>query len=168
MVPKPSVRDALNEQIKHELQAHYTYLGMCAHFEDSPYRGFARWMRLQSQEEYGHAMKIFDYLVERNCLVRLSTLDAPEVKYGPRPIEVFQRALENEQRVTRQIHDIYELAQQEKDFATLQFLTWFLQEQVEEENNVMHMIERLELAGDDPAGLLRLDEEAGRRTEEDE
>jgi ferritin len=65
--------------------------------------------------------------------------------------------------VTQQINDLYELAQKEKDYATLQFLTWFLQEQVEEENTVSDVIDRLTLAGNDPAGLLRLDDEAGRR-----
>ncbi|MGI8602341.1 MAG: ferritin [Verrucomicrobiales bacterium] len=166
MAPKSSVQAALNIQIKNELQAHYTYLGMSAHFESTPYLGFAKWMRIQSTEEYGHAMKIFDYLIERNSLVELSALEAPNVGYGSRPIEVFQMALENEQTVTRQIHDLYELAQTEKDYATLQFLTWFLQEQVEEENTVLAFIERLALAGDDPAGLLRLDDEASRRAAE--
>ena len=163
MAPKPSVQAALNDQLSSELQAHYTYLGMSAHFEATPYLGFARWMRLQSQEEYGHAIKIFDYLVDRNAPVRLATLESPKVVYSELPIDVFRQALANEQTVTQQIHDLYELAQNEKDFATLQFLTWFLQEQVEEENTVLALIERLELAGDNTAGLLRLDDEAGRR-----
>jgi ferritin len=163
MAPKPSVQAALNVQIRNELQAHYLYLGMSAHFEETPYIGFAKWMRQQSREEYEHAMKIFDYLVDRNARVELSALDAPRIEYSGPPIEVFQTALTNEQSVTREIHALYDLAQTEKDFATLQFLTWFLQEQVEEENTVLTMIERLELAGDDPAGLLRLDDEAGRR-----
>ena len=80
----------------------------------------------------------------------------------PDPIELLEQALAQEQDVTRQINDLYELALIEKDFATLQFLTWFLQEQVEEENTVSDIIDRLRLAGDNPAGLLRLDDEAGR------
>jgi ferritin len=158
-----AVQSAINAQIKNELQAHYNYLGMSAHFEATPYRGFATWMRLQSNEEYGHAMKLYEYLVERDARVELSAIDAPQMSYGPRPVEVFQASLASEEEVTIQINNLYDLAQQEKDFTTLHFLTWFLQEQVEEEHSVRLMVERLELAGDNSAGLLRLDDEAGRR-----
>lgn len=157
------VQSAINAQIKNELQAHYNYLGMSAHFETTPYGGFASWMRVQSTEEYGHAMKLYEYLVERDAHVELSAIDAPQMSYGPRPIEVFQASLANEREVTIQINNLYDLAQREKDFTTLQFLTWFLQEQVEEEHTVLTMVERLELAGDNAAGLLRLDDEAARR-----
>lgn len=136
MTLPPSVRDAINAQIKNELQSHYTYLGMSAHFEASPYRGFAKWMREQSKEEYGHAMKLYDYLRARNATIKLQTLDAPADSYSQKPLDVFEQALAQEQTVTQQINDLYALAQQEKDFATLQFLAWFLQEQVEEENTV--------------------------------
>ncbi len=158
-----SVQAAINTQIKNELQAHYNYLGMAVHFENTPYRGFAKWMRFQSSEEYGHAMKLYDFLSDRNGRVELTTLDAPKTTYGAHPLDAFKTSYANEQLVTAQINDLYELAQKEKDFATLQFLAWFLQEQVEEESTVLLMIERLELVGDDPAGLLRLDDEAGRR-----
>ena len=163
MNPPTSVHTAINEQIKNELQAHYNYLGMSAHFEDSPYLGFAQWMRQQSTEEHGHAMKLFDFLRERNVTIGLSALDAPKTKYGPHPLEVFEIALAQEQGVTRQINALYELALHEKDYSTLQFLTWFLQEQVEEENVVSDIIDRLRLAGDNAAALLRLDDEASRR-----
>jgi ferritin len=157
------VQDAINAQIKNELQSHYVYLGMSAHFERTPYLGFARWMRVQSSEEYGHAMKLYDFLRDRNGVIQLQTIEAPRTTYGPRPIEVLEEALAQEQNVTKQINALYELAFNEKDFATLQFLTWFLQEQVEEENTVSDIIDRLRLAGDNPAGLLRLDDEAGNR-----
>ena len=159
-----AVQSALNAQIKNELQAHYNYLGMSVHFETTPYRGFATWMRLQSTEEYGHAMKLYEYLVDRDAEVVLEAIDAPRTKFGPRPIEVFQTSLTSEEEVTVQINNLYDLAQREKDFTTLHFLTWFLQEQVEEEHAVRLMVERLELAGDNSAGLLRLDDEAARRT----
>jgi len=158
-----SVQNALNEQIKNELQSHYIYLAMSAHFESSPFFGFAKWMRAQSTEEYGHAMKVFDYLRDRNVPIRLQAIDAPPAAFSTRPVELFEAALAQEQMVTQQICNLYELAQNEKDFPTLQFLTWFLQEQVEEENTVSDLIDRLRLAGDDPSGLLRLDSEAGER-----
>lgn len=157
-----SVQDAVNTQMKNELHAHYIYLGMSAHFEKTPFKGFAKWMLVQSREEYGHAMKLFGYLVERDGEVHLSALAEPPISYGSRPLEVFQLAYRQEQDVTRQINSLYELALDAKDYPTLQFLTWFLSEQVEEENTVRTIVERLELAGDDPAGLLRLDDEAAR------
>ena len=103
MNPPTSVHRAINEQIKNELQAHYNYLGMSAHFEDSPYPGFAQWMRLQSLEEHGHAMKLFDFLRERNVTIELSALEAPRTQYDPHPLGVFETALAQEQGVTRQI-----------------------------------------------------------------
>jgi ferritin len=163
MKPPSSVHKAINDQIRNELQAHYNYLGMSAHFEDSPYLGFAKWMRAQSAEEHVHAMKLVDFLRERNVTIELSAIDAPKTRYGPHPLEVFEIALAQEQGVTRQINDLYELALKEKDYSTLQFLTWFLQEQVQEENVVSDIIDRLRLAGDNAAALLRLDDEAARR-----
>jgi ferritin len=162
MNPPASVQKAINAQIKNELQAHYNYLGMSAHFERTPFLGFAKWMRAQSAEEYGHAMKLYDYLRERNATIELQTIEAPKTVYGPRPLEIFEIALAQEQGVTQQINDLYELALKEKDYATLQFLTWFLQEQVQEENTVSDIIDRLKLAGDNTAGLLGLDREAAR------
>ena len=162
MNPPPSVQKAINDQIKNELQAHYNYLGMSACLERTPYLGFAKWMRMQSTEEYGHATKLYDYLRERHATIELKTIEAPQPDYGPRPLEMFEASLAQEQAVTQQINNLYELALKEKDYATLQFLTWFLQEQVEEENTVQDMVDRLRLAGDNAAALLRLDAEAAR------
>jgi len=158
-----AVQNALNLQIKNELQAHYNYLGMSAHFEQTAFLGYAKWMRLQSKEEYGHAMKLYDYLRERNASIELQAIDAPKTSYEGGPLSIFQVVLAQEQSVTQQINDLYELALNQKDYATLQFLTWFLQEQVEEENTVSDIIDRLTLAGSDAGGLLRLDDEAARR-----
>jgi ferritin len=163
MLPAPSVQKALNEQIKSEMQAHYNYLGMSAHFQNTAYLGFAEWMRVQSTEEYGHAMKIFDYLHNRDVTIELAAIDAPKTSFSSRPIEVFEASLVQEQSVTRQINGLYDLALREKDFATLEFLMWFLQEQVEEERTVTDLVDRLRLAGDNAAALLRLDSEAQRR-----
>lgn len=163
MIPPPPVLKALNTQIKNELQAHYNYLGMSAFFERTPYLGLAAWMRVQASEEYTHAMKLYDYVRSRNALIELAAIDAPKTSFSSNPTEVFEISLKQEQGVTQQINDLYELALKEKDYATLQFLTWFLQEQVEEENTVSDIIDRLRLAGDNTASLLRLDVEAGNR-----
>lgn len=162
------LHDALNDQIRVELQSHYNYLAMSAHFECSPYLGFAKWMHLQATEEYGHAMRVYAYLRDRNAPITLRAIEAPQSDFGKSPLTAFVASLQQEQSVTRKINDLYELALKEKDFNTLPFLDWFLNEQVEEENTVTDIVERLTLAGDDPAALLRLDAEAGRRAEEKE
>lgn len=159
----PSVEDAINAQIRNELQSHYNYLGMSAHFDTTPYKGFASWFRNQAAEEYGHATKLLDYLRERNGTLKLYALEAPPMEFGTAPVETFELALKQEEMVTQQITDLYELSQKERDFTTQHFLSWFLQEQVEEENTVSDMIDRLRLVGDNAAGLLQIDEEAGRR-----
>jgi ferritin len=158
-----SLQDAINAQIRNELQAHYNYLGMSIHFGHTAYSGFSKWFRLQAAEEYAHAMKLLDYLDARDAAISLQALEAPPADYGSRPIDVFEASLAQEQGVTRQINDLYALAQQERDFTTLHFLSWFLQEQVEEEASVTEVIDRLKLVGSDPAGLLQVDSEAGNR-----
>jgi ferritin len=163
MALSTSLQDALNAQVRNELQAHYNYLGMSVHFSRTAYTGFARWFRLQAAEEYAHALKILDYVTARDGELSLQPLEAPPASFGESPIQVFQASLAQEQDVTRQINDLYALAQQERDFTTLHFLSWFLQEQVEEEATVTEVIDRLKLVGDDPAGLLQVDGEAGSR-----
>ena len=158
-----SIQEAINAQICNELQAHYNYLGMSIHFDGTAYAGFAKWFRLQAAEEYAHAMKLLDYLSDRDGKISLAALEAPGATFGTRPVEVFKASLQQEQQVTTQINDLYALAQEQRDFTTLHFLSWFLQEQVEEEATVSEMIDRLTLVGDDPAGLLQVDAEAGTR-----
>ena len=163
-MPIPSsLKDAINTQIRNELQAHYNYLGMSVHFGKTAYAGFAKWFRIQAAEEYAHAMKLLDYLNDRDAEICLQPLEAPSSGYGAHPIDVFKASLAQEEGVTKQINDLYALAQQERDFTTLHFLSWFLQEQVEEEATVTEVIDRLSLVGNDPAGLLQVDAEAGSR-----
>jgi ferritin len=163
MAISSTLQSAINTQIRNELQAHYNYLGMSIHFGRTAYSGFSKWFRLQAAEEYAHAMKLLDYLNDRDAAIDLQSLDAPKAGYDESPITVFQASLIQEQEVTRQINDLYALAQQERDFTTLHFLSWFLQEQVEEEAAVTEVIDRLKLVGLDPAGLLQVDGEAGSR-----
>lgn len=163
MAINPNVQDALNAQINNELHSFYRYLSAAAYFEtESPYGGFASWMRLQAEEEQAHAMKLFDYLIDRDGKVKLGSLPEPESKFGS-PLEVFQQSLTWEQEVTAQINELFRVSQEANDFATMNFLGWFLDEQVEEEKTTGDMVDRLELAGDDTVALLGLDAEAGAR-----
>lgn len=160
-----SVTDALNKQINLEFAAAYIYLSMAAYFEDKAFTGFARWMRLQSQEENGHAMRIFDYLHDRGARVDLLAIEKPAHDFSG-PLDAFQQALGHERKVTACIHSLYELAHEKKDYATVSMLKWFVDEQVEEEKSASDMVDRLKLAGENPNALLLLDRLAGQRAGE--
>ena len=152
----------LNDQVANELSSSYIYLAMAAWFERTPYTGFATWMFTQSREENAHAMKFMRYLIDRGAEVVLRPIPQPPQSFQS-PLEVFEQSLVQEERVTRQINELYEVAEQVKDHASKNLLLWFLNEQMEEEKTVGEMLERLKLAGSDPASLLGLDREAAAR-----
>ena len=137
----------LNDQINLELCSAYAYFGMAAYFERTAFTGFGKWMELQSKEELSHASRFFKYIVERGGKVTLQAIPEPKGDYES-PHDVFKASLGHEQRVSAAICAIYELAAAEKDYATLSFLKWFLDEQVEEERNVGDILAKLELVGD--------------------
>ena len=155
----------LNDQINLELCSAYAYLGMAAYFDCTPFSGFAKWMQVQSSEEIGHANRFFKYIVERGGKVTLRAIPEPKGDYKS-SLEAFKVSLGHEQKVSASICAIYELATAEKDYATLSFLKWFLDEQVEEERNVGDMLAKLELVGDNTNGLYQLDRQAAQRAAE--
>jgi len=157
----------LNEQINLELCSAYAYYGMAAYFERTAFTGFGKWMEVQSREELGHASRFFRYIVERGGKVTLQAIPEPKCDFKS-PLDVFKASLGHEQKVSASICAIYELAAGEKDFATLSFLKWFLDEQVEEEKNVGEILAKLELAGNHAGALYQIDQHAGRRAEEKE
>lgn len=156
------MQDAVNEQINHELFASYSYLSMSAYCESEQFTGCAQWMRMQSQEEYGHAMRLYDFLIARQARVELQPIAAPEIEFKSVP-EVFKKAYEHEQVVTGQINSLYELAFKEKAFAALVELEWFITEQVEEEKTAREIVHKFNLVKDDSAAMLDLDRELGAR-----
>ena len=153
---------ALNDQINKEHWASYSYLGMAAYLETTAFKGFAAWMLQQSNEETTHARKIIDYVQDRNGTITLPPIATAKTTY-PSLHKVFEQSLKQEQDVTASIKNIYDLALKEKDFQTMEFLDWFLKEQVEEEKDVQDILDRLKLAGDNPDALLLLDKEAAKR-----
>ncbi len=156
------VAAAINTQINNELTSSYLYLAMSAWFETQPYPGFAKWMLKQSDEERMHAMKFFNYLNDRGGIVKLNAIGEPQCTYT-KPLEAFELALQSEIKTTRQIHHIYEVADTNKDYETRHFLSWFLQEQVEEEKTASDWVQKLEMAGDHVNALFNLDHEAATR-----
>ena len=158
----PELHALLNAQINKEMAASYSYLAMSAWFEDTPYGGFAQWMLAQSQEETTHAMKFYHFLIDRGSQVELEAISAPNRDYRS-ALEVFETSLEQEVEVTASIHRLYDAAETHRDHESKNLLNWFLDEQVEEEKAVQNMIDRLKLVGDNPVGLLQLDQEAALR-----
>jgi ferritin len=135
---------------------------MAAHFEKQNLSGFANWMRVQYQEETGHAMKFYKYVFDRNGVVTLKAIAQPATKFKT-PVEVFKQVLEHEQKVTAFINKLYELAVKEKDYAAQSFLQWFINEQVEEEKNAIDIIKMLEMIGTTPISLMMADRQLGAR-----
>ncbi len=157
-----AMQDAINVQIRDELYSAYLYLSMAAYFESTSLPGFASWMRIQSQEEVSHAMKLFDFVNERGGRVTLHAIEQPPLEFES-PRAVFETTYEHEQKVTGLIHDLYEVALEEKDYAAQVMLHWFIDEQVEEEDGVSQILDVLERVGDNDQGLLMIDRELGRR-----
>ncbi|HXK40227.1 MAG TPA: ferritin [Candidatus Paceibacterota bacterium] len=162
-----TIQDAINEQIKNELYSAYQYLAMAAYCESVNLSGFAHWMRTQSQEETQHAMKFYDFILDRNGRVVLQAIEQPVVEFGS-PLEVFERALEYEREVTAMINDLYGLAVRENDYASQTFLQWFVTEQVEEEKNAGDVVETLKMIGDKSEALFLLDRELSRRGDDEQ
>jgi len=156
------MQDALNEQIREELASAYIYLSMAAYCESINLRGFAHWMQLQANEEMAHAMKFYGYINERGGRVMLKALEQPPIEFAG-PVDVFEKTLAHEQHITGCIHKLYALASEEKDYASLGLLQWFVDEQVEEESNAGEILDTLKMVGDKGQALFMLDRQLGAR-----
>ncbi len=158
-----TVLNAINEQINSEFEASYTYLAMASFCEQQRFLGAAKWLRMQSDEERMHALKLFDFALARDGAVELKTIEKPKGKFDSLS-EVFEQALAHERRVTQQINALYELCFKEKAFAEMTELQWFLTEQVEEEKTAREIVAKFRLVKSDPAAILDLDRELAART----
>ncbi len=156
------VADAFNKQINEEIASAYIYLSMVGWFEQAGFEGMAAWMRAQWQEELGHAMKFFDNIVSRGGKVVLEAVKKPKTDWTS-PLEAFTDAYKHEQYITGRINDLVELARKEKDNAAEVFLSWFVSEQVEEEDSTQKIVQTLEKVKDTAGALVMIDRELGRR-----
>lgn len=159
---KKKVEKALNDQIKWELYSSYLYLSMSAFFSKKGLPGFSHWMRMQAQEELMHATKMYDYVLERGGEAKLMAIDAPPSKWDS-PLDVMEETLKHEQHVTDRINKLVDVAQSEKDHACNIFLQWFVEEQVEEEDSVGEVLDKLRLIGKEGSGLFMMDRELSQR-----
>lgn len=153
---------ALNEQINEEMYSAYLYLAMSAWFESQNLPGFASWMKVQTREENGHAMKLFEFIHERRGRVVLQAIKEPAREWKS-ALAAFEAAFKHEQHITGRIDELVNLAVAEKDHAAAGFLQWFVKEQVEEEASADRIVQMLKMAANAPGALLMLDHAMGER-----
>jgi ferritin len=151
-----------NDQITLELESSIAYLQMAAYFDARSLSGMAAWMRVQSEEERIHALRFFDFVLDRGNDVSIGQIPAPALDIDS-ALSAFEMALAQEERVTASIQGLYRAATEEVDAASFPLLQWFLEEQVEEESTVSEIVDRLGLVGEDGGALLELDRELGAR-----
>jgi len=162
MMISEKIQKAINDQINAELYSSYLYLAMAAYFESTNYRGFAKWMRIQAEEEKQHAYKLYDYLTERGGRVLLVAIDAPQAEYESVK-DVFEKTLAHEETVTSKINQLNKLALSENDYATSAFLQWFITEQVEEEASAKEILDQVDMVDSKPGSLFYIDRHVGKR-----
>lgn len=156
------IQDPFNVQLNFELYSSYLYFSMSAYFEDINLQGFASWMRVQAQEELVHAMKFYNFIVERNGRVVMATIDAPPTNWDS-PLGAFEATYKHECGISARINELVNLTMEQKDYSANVFLQWFVTEQVEEENSADKVVQQLKLMADAPGGLFMLDRELAAR-----
>ncbi len=156
------MQDEINNQINKELYSSYLYLSMAAYFEEKNLPGFAHWMRIQDAEEREHAMKLYDFLLERGGKVILKAIDAPKTEWNS-TLEVAEEVAAHEAFVTASIYSLYETALKEKDYPAQVMLQWFISEQVEEEKNAADIVASLKLIESHGTAVLVLDHQLSKR-----
>ncbi len=161
MIPEKLVQ-AMNEQIKNEMESAYIYLSMAAYFHSRGLDGMAHWMRCQAHEETIHAMKFMDHLIDRNAPVVLMDLAQLKTQWSS-PMEAWKDAYAHEQYITSKINDLTGISREERDYQSEPLLAWFTAEQIEEEATSSKIADEVEMVGDSKSALLMLDRELGGR-----
>lgn len=159
---KDTMNEAFNRQITMELQSAHNYLAMGAWLEAAGFSGMSSWMQAQSAEETTHAMKFYQFVLDRGGRVVLGPLEAPQSDFVS-VVDVFESALAQERDVSTSINNLYGLATEERDFASTPLLDWFVTEQIEEEASFSQILDDLALADGGPQAMLFLDREFGAR-----
>lgn len=162
---KPGLLKALNKQVNAEFYSSYLYLSMAAWFENENLPGIASWMKIQAKEEHGHGMLIFNYILERGSKAPLEAIQGPPVSYSSAEA-IFKKVAEHEAHVTSLIYKLVELSRAEKDYATENFLQYFVKEQVEEEAQANLLYEQVKMIGASKGSLLMIDHRLGKRVNE--
>ena len=157
-----TLQTLINDQITHELFSSNLYLAMAAYFESKSLSGFAKWMRVQADEEREHALKFFEFIADRGGRAKISVISEPPFEWTS-ALDAFEHVLQHEQKVTSLINTLYETALKEKDYPAQIFLQWFITEQVEEEKNAQLIVDQLEMMEDRQGGMINYDHHIGKR-----
>ena len=152
----------LNEQINKELYSAYLYMDMAIYYDKLDLDGYANYYTIQAQEERDHALLFMKYMQNNSLDISLEAVAKPDKVFNS-VLDPLVIAAEHERYVTSLINNIYHEAHQDKDYRTMKFLDWFVDEQMEEEDNADSMISRYKLFGQDPKGLYLLDQEYAAR-----
>jgi len=162
MAISKKMQDAFIKQINAEFYSAYLYLSMASYFESINLDGFANWMRVQTQEEITHGMKMYTFVNERGGHALMKGIDAPPTEWAD-PLDAFKEVLAHEEKVTALINALMSVAEKENDRAAMIFLQWFITEQIEEEKNAGDIISKLTLMKSAPGGLFMIDRELAQR-----
>ena len=152
----------LNDQINKEFYSAYLYLDIANYYDSLDLDGYANYYMIQAQEERDHALLFIKYMQNNNLKVTLESIGKPDKSFAS-VLDPLVIAAEHERYVTGLINAIYHEAHQAKDYRTMKFLDWFVDEQMEEEKNADAMVSRYNLFGQDPKGLYSLDQEYAAR-----
>lgn len=156
------VNEAMNEQIKNELESYYLYLSMAAYFHSISLDGMAHWMRSQAHEEMVHAMKFMDHIIDRDGKVELLNLKQLKTNWSS-PLEAWEDAHKHEQFISSKINDLTTISREERDYPSEPILAWFAAEQIEEEATSGKIADEVAMVGDAKSGMILLDRELGGR-----
>ena len=156
------LHNAINAQINAELWSAYLYLSMSLDAEAKGYKGFANWFYVQFQEEQAHARIFMNYLNSRDAKVELLPIEAVPTTWNT-VLDMFRQTLEHEKKVTSLINNLAAIANDDRDFASINRLVWFIDEQVEEEESARDMISAVEAVEDNKYGMYQLDKEQATR-----
>ena len=157
-----NLEQAINEQINFEYYSAYTYLAMSAYAEEIDFPGVANFFKIQTREELDHARKMYDYVFQKGGKVILEAIEKPRSQYDDL-LTLFEEGLKHEQTVTKKIYNIANIALDEKEHATMSFLSWFVDEQVEEEESFTNLVKKIKRASGNEASLYMIDDELATR-----
>jgi ferritin len=156
------IEKAINEQLNRELYSAYLYLAMSADATAKGYKGAGKWFRVQFQEEQGHALKFYDYLLSQGATVGLDEIKKPKMAWKSL-LEMFEATLKHEQFITKSLNELMDLAVVGKDYATQSLVQWYITEQIEEEANDVDILSMLRMAGSSTGTQLMIDKQLGKR-----
>lgn len=154
---------ALNEQMNYEFESAHYYLAMAAYCADQDLDGFENFFLVQAEEERFHAMKFFNFIKDMDGRIKFEGLGQPINEFNS-VLEVFEEALKHEQKVTKRIYDLMDISKEEREHATISWLNWFVDEQVEEEATMKGLISKLKRLENNSHGIFDLDKEMAQRS----